>query len=85
MVKDPLKEGLKFSIYPNPVKDMVTISPSDENSMVKVIIFDLQGRKVLTKEILGKTQLSLETLAKGVYLIQLRKNGEVNSIKLVKE
>ena len=85
VVKDPLKEGLKFSIYPNPVKDMVTISPSDKNSMVKVTIFDLQGRKVLTKEILGKTQLSLETLAKGVYLIQLRKNGEVNSLKLVKE
>ena len=85
LIKDILKQGTGFTIYPNPVKDKVTISPSDKSSLVKVALFDLRGNKVFAKQIVGTTEVSLGSLAKGVYIIQLINKGEVGTLKLVKE
>jgi hypothetical protein len=72
-----------FSIAPNPATDQLTISSSsliDEN----YILFDPQGRQVLTGSLTGTTtQLDLSKLAIGNYLLQI--GEKLTPVKLVKE
>lgn len=75
-----LAQNLK--VYPNPATDQLTISSSTVNND-NYILFDPQGRKVLTGFLTGTTtQLDLSKLARGNYLLQI---GEKKTpVKLVK-
>ena len=85
LIKDILRQGIGFTIYPNPIKDKVTISPTDKSSLVKVTLFDLRGKKIFAKQIVGTTEISLGNLTKGVYIIQLINKGEISTLKLFKD
>ena len=73
----------EFSIVPNPATDQLIIST---NTLLneKYILFDPQGRKVLSGTLTGTTtQLDLLKLARGNYLLQI---GESQTpVKLIKE
>lgn len=70
----------QFSIYPNPVTDMLYVSPKKQLSAnALVAIIDLQGR-VIREEKLSQNNgavipLDVSSLARGVYLVKL--NGQV--------
>lgn len=72
-----------LNVYPNPATDQLTISSSTVNND-NYILFDPQGRKVLSGTLTGTTtQLDLSKLARGNYLLQI---GEKKTpVKLVKE
>lgn len=74
-----------FSIYPNPNNGNFTISPSHSKIPSTVTIFNQQGRIMVKKEILGTSNISVDNLIKGVYLIQLNTGGLVEVKKMVKE
>ena len=72
-----------FTIAPNPTMDFVTIT-SSELLYDEYVLFDPQGRKVLSGTLTGTTtQLDLSRLARGNYLLQIGEKG--TPIKLVKE
>jgi Bacterial Ig-like domain (group 2)/Secretion system C-terminal sorting domain len=78
--------GGVFSVYPNPVKDKLTIIfLPDANAITKVKMINQQGQKVLVKEITGNTPLSIAYLPKGIYMLQLLANGQMKTVKLIKE
>ena len=72
-----------FTIAPNPTMDFVTIT-SSELLYDEYVLFDPQGRKVLSGTLTGTTtQLNLSSLARGNYLLQI---GEKKTpIKLIKQ
>lgn len=72
-----------ISIAPNPAVDLLTISSSSSLNE-NYILFDTQGRSVLSGKLSGTTtQLDLSKLARGNYLLQI---GEKKTpVKLVKE
>jgi hypothetical protein len=72
-----------ISIAPNPATDQLTISSSSSIDE-KYILFDPQGRSVLSGKLSGTTtQLDLSKLARGNYLLQI---GEKKTpVKLVKQ
>jgi hypothetical protein len=74
---------LEYLIYPNPVKDNITIETT-KFSNDSYCIFDPQGRAILSGKISGtSTQLDLSKLARGNYMLQI---GEKKTpVKLVKE
>lgn len=74
---------LDFGIYPNPSKDLVTISTSSE--IKEKTIYDLQGK--LIKSIKNNSkELSISDLSNGVYLLKvIDENGFSNNQKLIKE
>lgn len=83
------KEELYFSVYPNPVKNNLSINfnfnISDELS---IIMYDLIGNKILqTNEIPINNTISLytENIPKGFYLLKVQTNNSSNTIKLLKE
>jgi autotransporter-associated beta strand protein len=75
----------KTEIYPNPVKDYITVStPWEENTTLRIIT--LQG--VILKEerlISSKSYLSLKDLNSGIYIIELHKKGTMEQLKLIKQ
>ena len=67
-----------ISMYPNPVKDKLTIS--EEFDFVEV--YNMTGRKVLKSK---SSPLSMESLPKGIYLVRVRSKYKTTSLKIVKE
>ncbi|WP_298778472.1 T9SS type A sorting domain-containing protein [uncultured Polaribacter sp.] len=72
----------KFSVYPNPASEFVTIS--SELEVNKVEIFNLLGKRVISKTILSTGNLDISSLSKGVYLMKLTSGDSVASKKLIK-
>jgi hypothetical protein len=72
-----------FTVAPNPTMDVVTITSTDA-LYDEYVLFDPQGRKVLSGTLTGTTtQLDLSRLARGNYLLQI---GEKKTpIKLIKQ
>ena len=76
-------------MFPNPAKDELTIEVAMENDNdVQVSIMDAAGRiTVQENHFMGKgnnqAKLNLNSLANGIYFVQVRNGETVNTRKLV--
>ncbi|MNY27651.1 hypothetical protein D3C86_1615670 [compost metagenome] len=61
-------QTMKWSIYPNPAKDIVTITIDDNYSGGLIRLCDFMGRTVMTKKgVSGSISLDIGDLANGIY------------------
>ena len=68
----PGHDASKFSIYPNPVHEQLSISrPSGMQPIKAIEIFDMQGRLVLTPAI-QEESISVKSLSQGSYILLIR-------------
>ena len=58
-------------IYPNPVKDKMTIRFSNTNSKT-IEIYDILGNKIFTQEIYSGESINLSKLTNGTYIIRFQ-------------
>ena len=80
-----------MNVFPNPATDKIELvfnADSDGNSEIQLL--DLAGRVMLTKTIsttagMNQTTLNLEGYSKGVYMLNLMKNGVASRVKIVLE
>ncbi|WP_370226447.1 lamin tail domain-containing protein [Mesoflavibacter sp.] len=77
-------EQANFSIYPNPTNKGYVNIKTTSNSAVNVTVFDLLGKKVITKTLSNDT-LNVSNLKAGVYLLNIEQNGASTTKKLVIE
>jgi hypothetical protein len=79
-----------YSIYPQPMTDVVTVHLNiEEPSLVTVILVDMSGKQavVASQEMVkGMQQLTIPTnhLASGMYLMKVIYNGRSETMKLIK-
>jgi ASPIC and UnbV/Secretion system C-terminal sorting domain len=72
-----------FSLYPNPAKDVLTITGSLD--IANANIYDLTGRLVKAVDV-KNAMIPVQQLAKGTYIIILHDtNGKSHSSKFIKE
>ncbi|MBX2829158.1 MAG: immune inhibitor A [Flavobacteriaceae bacterium] len=72
-----------FSIYPNPVEDILSITTPLDNYTVE--IFNLQGQLVSQeKNVTGSKELDYSNFASGVYLLKLSSEDTVQTFKIVR-
>jgi hypothetical protein len=78
-------DGNSINIFPDPVKDFVTISRS--NSATAVLkIYNLNGKVVLTESLHEmKSIVDFTALSPGIYFVQLTGKGSTSVLKIVKE
>ncbi len=77
-------DNSNFEVYPNPVKDIVNISYTQNIDKVQVI--NLLGQEVITKSInTNEGQIDMSNLSKGVYLIKVTSENLMRIIKIMKE
>lgn len=79
-----LAENHFAEIYPNPTKDNLHIS-SDKSQFI-ARIFDLQGKELFTQEMNSKeSNLPINFLAPGIYMLNLENGNMVDRKRFVKE
>jgi len=72
-----------FALYPNPAKNLLTIKQIAAID-AEVSIFDLSGKKVLATAISGtESQVKLNTLQSGIYVVEIVSEGGSHTQKLV--
>lgn len=65
-----------FKLYPNPARNVLYMNPGDI-SAYSVEMFDLAGRRIMSHQKFGISELSLQNLPRGVYLLRLTQNGRL--------
>jgi len=76
---------LNFSIIPNPASDFLQINLNKKLNAEYTII-DIQGKKVLNAQCFSnQIILNLESLAKGIYTLQIKSNDFVAQRKFIKQ
>ncbi|MBN9283227.1 MULTISPECIES: fibronectin type III domain-containing protein [unclassified Flavobacterium] len=74
--------GLKY--YPNPVVDVFTVTYTD--AITSVEVFNLVGQRVIAvKPNTNTALLDMSTLPTGAYILQVKANGQSQSIKVIKK
>jgi len=75
-----------FSIYPNPVKDVITIEVNQKLESIQISIVDITGRNIKTINVLEseRIQFSIADLNTGVYFLQFRSMNNTFSRKVLK-
>lgn len=73
----------KTKIYPNPVKDILHISKTENVSLVEV--YNMAGQKVYSTTSVSKSGLNLSGLPAGSYVLQMVVNGKKESTTLLKK
>lgn len=75
------------SIYPNPATDVLNLKVSDSNTISSVQIVDLNGRQVFTKsfENVSDTQINVNDLSAGMYLINITSGDKSVTKKFLKQ
>lgn len=74
--------GLK--IYPNPVKDILTISLDAE--ITNVTLYNLLGQEVLAKAInANQGNIDVSNLHIGTYFVTIQANNTIKTFKIIKE
>lgn len=71
-----------IAIYPNPVKNILMILTSDKKEVTKIMLFSMDGRIIIDKEI-ENNQIDLTNLPIGSYILKTNYN-DTNNFKLIK-
>lgn len=74
----------KFSIYPNPTSDFLTVIPSEQYEY-QLSIYTVQGELVHISNIGGNSnrQINLKELEQGLYLLQITNGDRYGVMKLI--
>jgi hypothetical protein len=79
-------KDLSLSYYPNPATNEITLIIPQELETGNISIYNLSGKKVLHKlNVINKENISLSDLESGTYILEIKKGGEVNSLKFIKQ
>lgn len=70
-----------WNVYPNPASDIVNITLSAGNYVVELT--DLTGRTVLQQTSNGSTQLSVNSLSNGIYLVRLFEGAQLVGVQKI--
>lgn len=89
--RDQSRKAAKMIVYPNPVQDQLYISIDDSESIGSILLYTLDGRKILEKRFslgdeLVEKSINTSSLRSGIYIIQvLNSEGELLGIRRVKK
>lgn len=76
----------KFTVYPNPANDFVSVSSKLNTAITAISITDLNGRIVKTRQFDGMTavDMNISDLEAGMYMMNIESEGSNSAIKFIK-
>lgn len=76
----------RFSLYPNPVTDKITVETSSTPTQSQLSIMNVNGQQLITRHITEpKTVIDISDLPIGVYIVRLTNDKTVEVGKIIKE
>ena len=83
-VDDSYKTANAVKVYPNPVKDILSITALEDLKTVSV--FNLLGQEVMTKSLLSKEgKLDFSSLPSGTYVVKVAAENWTQTLKVIKQ
>ncbi len=77
-------DNKSFSYYPNPVKNTLSLSYSQEITNVEIL--NLLGQRVCNFKVnSNQPQVDMSTLTNGAYMVKVTSNDQVKTLKIIKE
>lgn len=73
------EDELELSVYPNPATDYIFIESNEELS---VNLIDLNGK--LQRVSMERNRIDLTSIARGIYMLQVRAKGQTKTIRIIK-
>ena len=82
-----IAEDLGIQLFPNPVKDELTLEIEKPSQGITYRIFDFNGRSIATGQALdAQTKIDMQGFTAGNYILSVVKDGQqVQSFKIVKQ
>ena len=78
------KDFAEISIFPNPATSKFTLKMNNSSDKSSLRIFNLNGKELLVREIQNpETEISTESLTKGLYIVTIQKQMSKRTKKLV--
>jgi len=76
----------KYSIYPNPVNDILTIKSNQSEKINHIEMFDMSGKSIQIIDIMrdDETLIDMKSLTDGIYLLQLSTSNGIDNHKIIK-
>lgn len=75
------------ALYPNPAVDQFNLLVGETGQEVGMVIYDLNGRQVMSRKYAGETHFSksvyVSGLSKGVYIVKVETEGKKTTKKLI--
>jgi hypothetical protein len=75
--------SLQYTVYPNPVTDVINVVGINTTSAVTFKLFAIDGKQIKNGKV-ENTQINFSDLSKGLYLLQLEADGKVETKKISK-
>lgn len=72
-----------LEIYPNPVEDILNFSNLKGDA--DVVLFNMQGQKVIEKRIKADETINVSGLASGTYMVNVMNNDNKKTFKVIKK
>ncbi|SFB08361.1 delta-60 repeat domain-containing protein/Por secretion system C-terminal sorting domain-containing protein, partial [Flavobacterium swingsii] len=82
LATENFSDSNRFGIYPNPVKDILTINSLDNDVITAVKIHDLQGKLIQET---ASTTIPLSNLSAGIYMVKVTTEKGEETKKFIKE
>lgn len=77
-----VEKNYQFKVYPNPFNDFINI---ETEGLGILYVYDINGRLYLEQNLnTNRVQINTESLPQGVYVLKLRVDNDVQTIKLIK-
>jgi len=77
-------DNANFAYYPNPVKNVLNLSYTQNIS--DIAVFNLLGQQVMTKTVNSNSgQVDMSNLSAGTYMVKVTADNQVKTIKVIKE
>jgi hypothetical protein len=75
----------KWSFYPNPVQEILTISLGNNSTIMGYEIFDISGKRIDFKSNHDSNIIKVSRFSKGVYLLKVQTDTGMLKAKFIKE
>ncbi len=74
----------KISIYPNPASDILNVN-TNRDSHSTIEMYDIMGRKILSKSFTKNTSIEISEQPEGIYFIKLNLDNSTFTTKIIKQ
>ena len=81
------ESALVLSVYPNPVRDILTVNLMNVDGQATVELFDVQGSLIIAPSAINNSTISvnMSNVADGVYILKITANGSTQDVRVVKQ
>ncbi len=81
---EPSENNDSFAVYPNPVKDKLTIDLKHKDVQVSLKLYNSSGIKLYEEIINGNTIIDMSSYASGLYILHIGSASGLNLVKIIK-